>query len=249
MALPDSRPVLWITGAGSGMGRAIAVSAARQGHRVALSGRRPELLRETAEAVEVVGGEFLIAPMDVASASDARSVHRDIEGAWGPVTRLVAAAGLNRPDRYWRDQSMAGFASVVETNLTGCARVVDAVLPGMREAGDGVIVLISSVSGWQFSPDAGVAYSASKTALSSLTRTLNAQEKRHGIRACCLCPGDVDTAFLAQRPVVPDDDARRSMLTPVDIAAATQFVLDSPSHVCIDELVITPVVRAGGEAA
>ncbi|WKK73094.1 SDR family oxidoreductase [Rathayibacter oskolensis] len=242
MPLPDSRPVLWVTGAGSGMGRAIAVSAAQRGHRVALSGRRPEMLRETADAVESVGGEFLIAPMDAAEPSEPRAVHRDIVRAWGPVTRLVASAGLNRPDRYWRDQSMTEFASVVETNLTGCARVVDAVLPGMREAGDGVIVLVSSVAGWQFSPDAGVAYSASKTALSSLTRTLNAQEKRHGIRACCLCPGDVDTAFLAQRPIVPDDEARGSMLTPDDIAAAAQFVLDCPPHVCIDELVITPVV-------
>ncbi|MWV60105.1 SDR family oxidoreductase [Rathayibacter sp. VKM Ac-2754] len=244
MTRPDPRPVLWITGAGSGMGRAIAVSAARHGHRVALSGRRSELLRETADAVEAVGGEFLIAPTDVAAPAEPREVHRSIVEAWGPVTRLAASAGLNRPDRYWRDQSMAGFASVVETNLTGCARVVDAVLPGMRDAGDGVIVLVSSVSGWQFSPDAGVAYSASKTALSSLTRTLNAQENRHGIRACCLCPGEVDTEFLAHRPVVPDAEARRSMLTPDDIAAATQFVLDSPPHVCIDELVITPVVTS-----
>lgn len=237
-------PVLWITGAGSGMGRAIALSAAERGSRVALSGRRPELLRQTAEAVEAVGGEFLIAPMDVSAPSEARTVHDDIVRAWGPVTRLVASAGLNRPDRSWSDQSMSGFAAVVETNLTGCARVVDAVLDGMRDAGDGVIVLVSSVAGWQFSPAAGVAYSASKTALASLTRTLNEQENRHGIRACCLCPGDVDTDFLQQRPVVPDSDARKVMLTPADIAAATQFVLDSPPHVCINELVITPAVKS-----
>ncbi|MDN5820683.1 MAG: SDR family NAD(P)-dependent oxidoreductase, partial [Brachybacterium sp.] len=99
---------------------------------------------------------------------------------------------------------------------------------------------ISSYAAWRFSPDAGTAYSASKTALGPLAATLNAQEARHGIRACHLCPGDVDSDFLDQRPLVPGDTDRAVMLTAEDIGRAVSFVLTSPPRVVIDELVISP---------
>ena len=126
------------------------------------------------------------------------------------------------------------------TNLTGVVSVVDAALADLREAG-GQVVVVSSYSAWRFSPGAGVAYSASKTALTMVCQTLNAQEARHGVRACHLCPGDVDTDFLGFRPEVPGSEARAVMLTPDDIARAVLFVLDSPAHVRVDELVISPV--------
>ena len=100
---------------------------------------------------------------------------------------------------------------------------------------------MSSYSAWRFSPGAGVAYAASKTALTSVCQTLNAEEARHGVRACHLCPGDVDTDFLRLRPQVPDADARAVMLSPEDVARTVLFVLDSPAHVRIDELVVSPV--------
>ena len=109
---------------------------------------------------------------------------------------------------------------------------------------DRAVVVISSYAGWSFQPGAGVAYSASKTALGSLVRTLNQQEAAHGVRACHLCPGDVATDFLDQRPSVPDADARARMLTAEDIARTACFVLDSPAHVRIDELVVSPVSQA-----
>ena len=65
----------------------------------------------------------------------------------------------------------------------------------------------------------------------------------HGVRATHLCPGDVDTEFLAMRPVVPDADARAVMLTPDDVARSILHVLDAPPHVRIDELVISPVAQ------
>jgi NADP-dependent 3-hydroxy acid dehydrogenase YdfG len=110
----------------------------------------------------------------------------------------------------------------------------------MRAAGDGVIVLVSSYAGWAHSPNAGVAYAASKTALSVVSSSLNAQEGAAGIRSCHLCPGDTATDFLRLRPRVPDLDQQRTMLTAEDVARSVQFVLDSPPHVTIDELVITP---------
>lgn len=232
--------VLWVTGAGSGMGRAAAVAAAQRGWRVALSGRRAEPLEETARLVDDAGGEALVVPLDAGDPAAVRSGHTFIAERWGQVTDLVLAAGLNVPQRYWRDQRLDDFSAVVATNLTGVAAVVDAVLPDLRTHG-GVVVVVSSYSAWRFSPHAGVAYSASKTAVGALCASLNEQEAAHGVRACHLCPGDVDSDFLALRPHVPDATARARMLTPDDVARAVLFVLESPPHVRVDELVISPV--------
>jgi NADP-dependent 3-hydroxy acid dehydrogenase YdfG len=132
------------------------------------------------------------------------------------------------------------FDDIVETNLSAVVRAVQLALPLLRSSA-GTVVVISSYAGWRYSPGAGVAYSASKSALASLCQSLNAQEALSGVRACHLCPGDVDTEFLAQRPEVPGAAARSVMLSPDDVARAAQFVLDAPAHVRIDELVISPV--------
>lgn len=232
--------VLWVTGAGSGMGRASAVAAGAAGRRVALSGRREDALAQTAQLVGEAGGEALVVPLEVTDAAAVARARQDIADAWGRVDDLVLAAGLNTPSRTWTDQTVSGFAEVVATNLTGVVTVVDAALDDLRAAG-GLVVVVSSYSGWRFSPGAGVAYSSSKTALTAVCQTLNAQEATHGVRACHLCPGDVDTDFLRLRPNVPDAGARAVMLTPDDVARAVLFVLDSPAHVRIDELVISPV--------
>lgn len=231
---------VWITGAGSGMGRATALAAAHDGRPVALSGRRPEMLDEVAEEIRALGGAALSVPLDVTDRLAVRSAAARIEEELGGVAALVLSAGLNVPRRYWRDQDLDEFAAITETNLLGPVSVIDAVLRGMRERGEGTIVLISSYSAWRFSPDAGAAYSATKTALGPLAATLNAQENRHGIRACHLCPGDVDSDFLDRRPRVPGTEERAVMLTPEDVGRAVSFVLTSPPHVVIDELVISP---------
>ena len=235
----DARRTVWITGAGSGMGRATALRAARTGWTVALSGRRGEVLEELAAEIREAGGSALVAPLDVQD----REAVRGTAERLGGIDALVLAAGLNAPKRRWDDQDLTEFDAIVATNLTAVASTVDAVLPHLRERG-GQVVVISSYAGWSFQPGAGVAYSASKTALGSLVRTLNQQEAAHGVRACHLCPGDVATDFLDQRPSVPDADARARMLTAEDIARTACFVLDSPAHVRIDELVVSPVSQA-----
>lgn len=237
----DADRVLWISGAGSGMGRAVAVAAAAQGAKIALSGRRAEALTETAEQVDAAGGQGLLLPLDARDPAAVDAAHTQIAVTWGGVTDLVLAAGLNAPERYWADQSMADFEDIVATNLTAAARMIDAGLPDLRTRGSGHVIVVSSYAAWRFSPHAGVAYSASKAALASICASVNAQEAQHGIRACHLCPGDVDTDFLALRPRVPDAEARQVMLTPADVAASVLFVLSLPAHVRIDELVISPL--------
>ncbi len=239
----DAERVLWVTGAGSGMGQAAAVAAATRGWKVALSGRRADRLQETAQRVDDAGGASLVLPMDTTEPAAIRDGHASIQQRWGGVTDLVLSAGHNMPARYWRDQSIDEFSQVVATNLTGVAAMVDAVLPDLRDSAGGHVVVVSSYAAWRFSPHSGVAYAASKTALVALCATLNEQEAPHGVRACHLCPGEVDSEFLSLRPQVPGSEARAVMLTPDDVARAVLFVLESPPHVRIDELVISPVAQ------
>lgn len=238
--MPDSSRTLWVTGAGSGMGRAAAVAAA-PGRQVALSGRRPEPLHETASLVERAGGRPLVLPFDARDATAATEAHQRIRAAWGGVDEVVLSAGLNTPLRTWADQSMADVEAVLATNLTAVITMLDLVLPDLRGRGGGSVVVVSSYAAWRFSPIAGVAYSASKSALAAVCQTLNVQEAEHSVRACHLCPGDVDSDFLRLRPSVPGPEARARMLTPDDVGRAIAFVLESPPHVRIDELVLSPV--------
>jgi NADP-dependent 3-hydroxy acid dehydrogenase YdfG len=237
--MTDQR-VLWVTGGGSGMGAASAEAAARDGWTVVLSGRRAERLEQVARTILDTGGTADVLPLD-ANDPDAVAAARDtVLERYGRLDGLVLAAGLNAPRRRWDDQSLTDFRAIVDTNLTAVVTMVDAALPALRAA-DGVVVVVSSYAGWSFQPGAGVAYSASKSALASVVRTLNQQEAEHGVRATHLCPGDVATDFLDQRPEVPDAAARQRMLQPEDVGRTVAFVLGSPAHVRIDELVLSPV--------
>jgi NADP-dependent 3-hydroxy acid dehydrogenase YdfG len=237
--MTDQR-VLWVTGGGSGMGAAGAEAAARDGWTVVLSGRRADRLEQVAGTIRATGGTADVLPLDAndpAAVAAARDVvlerHSRLDG-------LLLAAGLNAPRRRWDDQSLTDFRAIVDTNLTAVVTVVDAALQALRSSG-GVVVVVSSYAGWSFQPGAGVAYSASKTALGSVVRSLNQQEAEHGVRATHLCPGDVATDFLDQRPEVPDAAARQRMLQPEDVGRTVAFVLGVPAHVRVDELVLSPV--------
>ena len=232
--------VLWVTGGGSGMGAASAEAAARDGWSVVLSGRRVDRLEQVAATITASGGTAAVLPLDAADPAAVASARDTVLERFGRLDAVVLAAGLNAPRRRWDDQSLPDFRAIVDTNLTAVVTVVDAALPALRESG-GVVVVVSSYAGWSFQPGAGVAYSASKTALGSVVRSLNQQEAHHGVRATHLCPGDVATDFLDQRPSVPDAAARSVMLQPEDIARAVSFVLEAPSYMRVDELVVCPV--------
>lgn len=241
--IAPSRRTLWVTGGGSGMGRASALAAAAQGWNVAVSGRRAERLESLVEEIATAGGHALAIPLDVRDRAAITAAAQQVTEHFGRLDGLVLAAGMNAPRRRWEDQSMGEFEAILAINLTAVAATIDAALPELRRCG-GTVIVVSSYAGWSHQGGAGVAYSASKTAVSSLLRTLNQQEALHGIRACHLCPGDVATDFLEQRPEVPDAAARAVMLSAEDIARTVGFVLESPPHVRIDELVISPLSQA-----
>ncbi|MFJ7289788.1 SDR family oxidoreductase [Curtobacterium sp. AB451] len=236
----DGARVLWVTGGGSGMGAASARAAARDGWTVVLSGRRADRLAEVADAIRDAGGTADVLPLDAADPDAVAAAGETLLARHGRLDGLVLSAGLNAPRRRWDDQSLSDVRAVIDTNLTAVVTVLDRALPALRASG-GTVVVVSSYAGWSFQPGAGVAYSASKTALGSVVRTLNQQEAAHGVRATHLCPGDVATDFLDQRPSVPDAAARAVMLRPDDVARAVSFVLEAPSHVRVDELVVSPV--------
>jgi len=232
-------PTAWVIGGGTGIGRAAAAALAET-HAVVVSGRRRSELEATKAAITANGGRASALPADAGDPASIRAARELIEGT---VDVLVYTAGTNVPNRFWADTTPEDFARVVDVNLNGAVRSVHSVLDGMREAGGGLIILVSSWAAWRHSPGAGAAYSASKTAMGSLAESLNAQEGPNGIRATHLCPGEVDTDILQSRPVVPGPAERELMLTADDLGATVRFLTGLPARVCVNELVITPTAN------
>ncbi|MDT0143164.1 SDR family NAD(P)-dependent oxidoreductase [Microbacterium sp. PRC9] len=233
-------PVAWVTGASSGMGRTSALALAEQGHPVALTARRADQLERTADEIRASGGSALVVPADLSRPGTASTTVKRIADEFGPVGVAVFSAGLNTKERMWDGLRPDEFRRILELNLSSIVEATTALLPRMREHATGQLILISSWAAWRHSPGAGVAYAASKTALGAIAETLNAQEGRHGIRACHLCPGDVNTDFLDHRPTEVPAGARAQMLDPQDVSRAVAFIASSPASVCVNELVITP---------
>jgi NADP-dependent 3-hydroxy acid dehydrogenase YdfG len=110
----------------------------------------------------------------------------------------------------------------------------------MRRQGDGLIITISSWAGRYDAYVAGAPYNAAKRATLALNTSLNMEEGRHGIRACAICPAEVATPILANRPVpVPEEEFAR-MLQPDDLGALVVFIARQPPHVCMNEILISP---------
>jgi len=235
----SGRRIAWITGAGSGIGRAAAVALAGDGYQLALSGRRREALEETA-ALLPDGPEALIVPADLTDAEAVERAEGEIRERLGGVDVLVNSAGSNVPRRHWHQLSAADARKVVDANLTAPFLTSLAVLPGMRARGGGLIVQIASVAGKGSSAVSGPGYIAAKSGYVALSASLNAENGIHNIRSCCICPGEVATPILDLRPVPPPPEERARMLQPEDIAAAVLFVARLPDRVCMNEMVVTP---------
>lgn len=232
--------VSWVTGAGSGIGRAGAMALAKAGSTVVLSGRRAEPLDEVAQAISAAGGTAGTAPLDVSDAEAVGMVAGEIIRDHGRLDILVNSAGMNVPNRHWPDTDPAAWASVVDINLTGAFNVTHAVLAQMREQGDGLILNVSSWAGRYDSYLTGPAYNAAKHGVVAMSAHLNLEEGRHGVRACALCPGEVNTPILDKRPVPVPQEEKDRMLQEDDLGETILFVARMPKHVCLNEILISP---------
>ena len=229
-----------VTGAGSGVGQAIALALAKQDWKVALVGRREGTLLET---VKIEGGRskhFLVCPCDIGDAKGVEQMAERVLHEFKEVEVLVNAAGTNAPKRALEVLSLEDYHAMIQANLNGAYYCVQAFLPQMRARKSGTIINIVSDAGKQASPKAGPAYVMSKFGLAGLTQSINAEERGHGIRACAIFPGDIDTPLLEKRPNPPTAEARARMLQSADVAECALMAIHLPSRAVVEEILIRP---------
>jgi 3-oxoacyl-[acyl-carrier protein] reductase len=223
-----------VTGAGRGIGRAIAIDLAQAGVRVALAARSKDDLCATAAAI---GRSALVVPTDVRDREQVHALFDQTRAQLGPVDILVNAAGLGRfgPVVSFSDED---FAVLIETNLRGTFYTCRYVLPSMIERKTGHIVNIASIAGKVGSANRAV-YCASKFGVVGLTESLAEEVRQYGIRASVICPGSTDTNFSESKA----GKAREKMLRPEDVAYAVRAVVMQESNSFISEIIMRPTQK------
>jgi NAD(P)-dependent dehydrogenase (short-subunit alcohol dehydrogenase family) len=182
-----------VTGGGSGIGRATAERAAKEGAAVAVVDRAAENAAETARLVNDAGGRANAYPCDVGDDDAVAQTVERIGRELGRVTGVVTAAGIfHGPDLQPAHQvSVDEFVYVLRVNLVGTFAVIKHALPMLMDGGGAIVTIASTaaIRGHGF----GAGYTASKGGVDALTRLLAVQYGTHNVRANCICPGGVDT--------------------------------------------------------
>lgn len=240
MSTLDGKTAL-ITGGGSGIGAEIARTLAANGCRVAITGRRESRLQEVADSCD---SNILCNVCDVADRADVGRLFEWAREHLGSIDILVNSAGINVAKRSMAELDPADWDRLIQINATGAYNCIREALPQMREKQDGVIVNISSVAGIRAGLLGGVAYNASKFAMSALSLTVGEEESRNGIRLTSIYPGEVETPILDERPVPVSAEHRARILQPEDLAAAVLMVVRLPARARVPELVMIPTTQS-----
>lgn len=244
----DKKSVI-ITGAASGIGKACVRRFARAGYRVALADIDDAALAELSAELTASGVESLCLTTDVASAEDCALMADAVTTAWGGIDVLVANAGVQIGGSLLSTSS-EDWSRILDINLNGAAFSCRSVLPAMRLAGSGAIVVVSSVNAIVGSPEMAV-YDMSKAALLGLVRSIAVEFGADGIRANAVCPGNTITDFHINNMAskgLSVEDIREAMsgygalgraAEPVEIANAVHFLgSDQASFVTGHTLVV-----------
>lgn len=244
----DHTPLAWITGGGTGIGRALALKLAARGWRVVISGRRPEPLRETAA---LAAGRIETLALDVTDPATVRRAVADIETRFGPVALAVLNAGMFEPVKLDNFRAET-FAAHMQVNYLGVVNGLDALLPYLRQRKTGHVVLVASVAGYRGAPLAS-AYGPTKAALINLAESLKYLLQREGIRISVCNPGFVDTPMTEQNRfpmpfLMPVDDAAEALYRGIrqqkfEIAFPTRFVLILKFLRCLPYWLYFPLMR------
>jgi NAD(P)-dependent dehydrogenase (short-subunit alcohol dehydrogenase family) len=215
-----------VTGAGSGIGRAVAVGFAAEGARVLAADLTRDRAEATAEAIRAAGGEADACAVDVA---DRAGVEAMVARAGGRLDVLVCAAGLFVPGTA-ETVGLESWARAVAVNMTGTFLCARAAIPVMRRGGGGSIVTIASSTGAHDALPGAVAYVASKGGVTMLTKALAVDHAAEGIRVNAVAPGPTDTPMLRGLMSEAEREAFGRTLPigrlgrPEEIAAAALFL-------------------------
>jgi NAD(P)-dependent dehydrogenase (short-subunit alcohol dehydrogenase family) len=220
-----------VTGAGRGIGRAIALRLAEQGALIAATARTAEEIDAVADEIRAMGGRALAIPADITRPSELEELERATEAALGPPEILVNNAGIVARVLL-HETSEETWDAVLDTNLKGAFLCCKVFLPAMIRRFRGRIINVGSISGRQGTAHLS-AYCASKWGLLGLTKALAEEVREHGIQVNAIAPGSVATDMLergmpgAQADMTPDDVARVAVFLAVDAPdAMTGSILD-----------------------
>jgi NADP-dependent 3-hydroxy acid dehydrogenase YdfG len=231
-----------VTGGGTGIGLGVAIALAGEGCRVAIGGRRRDVLERA--AAEYRGPQpLLVRPLDVAQRDSIAEYFRWVREQLGHVDVLVNAAGINVVRRLLGELDPADWDRMLAINATGAFLCMREVLPEMAQRGDGLIVNISSISGLRASTLGGVGYCASKFAMAALNDCATLEYGRQGVRVTGIYPGEVDTPILEHRPQPVSAERRATMLKAEDVAAAVLMIAKLPPRAHVHQLIIKPTVQ------
>jgi len=234
--------VVWITGAGSGIGRAVARMFAAEGASLVLIGRRADKLKSVYDEVCAGGGRGEVLVLDVCRRQQVEAAAAGLLERHQRVDVLVNNAGLNVRGRKLNVLTGEDWDQVLQTNLTGAFNMIHAVLPAMRRQQDGLIVNVSSMAAKRVSGIAGTAYTASKHGMNGLSLSVSAEEGGNGIRCTALMPGVVNTDILEKRAVSYSSEERARMVQPEDIAQAVRFLALLPGRSTVPEIQVVPTL-------
>ena len=184
--------VIWITGASSGIGKALAIKFAKEGWKVAISARRENLLNEIAKTYN----DIFPYPLDVTDSNKCELVFNSIKEKFKNVDISVFSTGIHDP-KSEKSLDLNKVRQIMEVNFFGTINSVNAVYKYYKERKSGQISIVSSVAGYRGLP-AGGAYCASKSALTSFTESLNFDMKRKNVRVSLISPGFIKTPMTDQ---------------------------------------------------
>jgi NADP-dependent 3-hydroxy acid dehydrogenase YdfG len=240
--------IAWVTGAGSGIGEAAALSLAEAGATVVLTGRRQEPLDDVARRINETG----VAHVQSADLTDAAQVQRvgdAIRTNFGRLDILVNNAGVNIVERHWSQLTPEWIDTLLQGNLTGALYCVTVALPFMRAQKDGLLIHTASMAGRFIGSLSGPIYTVAKHGIVAMSHGLNMQECIHGIRSTVFLPGEVATPILDKRPTPVSPEERARMVQPADCGDLIRYIACLPAHVVMNEVHLSPTWNRGYVAA
>ena len=229
----DKRVAL-VTGAGRGIGKAVALSLAKLGCRVVLAARTSVEIEKVRLDIQNNQGVAIAVPTDLSRDEDIETLVRESQREFGSVDVLINNAGCGKRAPVVRAK-MEDWDQTLRVNLRAPMVLAQKFLPAMIEKGEGAIINIGSVSGKSGEAE-GAAYSASKFGLIGFTQSLYEEVREHNIKVAVILPGFVDTPMI---PPVKHLD-RSKMIQADDVAQAVLYILHAPATACPVEITIRP---------